>query len=144
MQNVLKVAMLCTLMLVAVGCQTSQEPTEIDVTSIKMQEQAEAIIIREIVQKWVDEGKPLDAWYSGYNFADDDAPNKAGDDDAPNRPRTACDTYGMPSCTTLSNGMDKCKDMCGGVFYVVEYAPGESICVSTYGAYVYSCNGSNY
>jgi len=138
----LKHLLLAVLIAVVVtGCQTTNEPDVADMAITNtVQDMAEVTIVRAIVDEWVAAGKP-DNWFSNYYIGE---PSKTGDDDGPNRERTTCDTYGMPSCTTLKNGMEKCKDMCGGVFYVVEYAPGESICVSSGGAYVYRCTGSNY
>ena len=127
------------------GCQADQPATPTAAETTGTIDNAEAIIIRAVVDQWVAAGMPMgDDDQPAWRVGDDDAPDKAGDDDAPNHPRTACTVVGVPRCTTLANGMDKCRDMCGATFYVVEYSPGETICVSSGGAYVYACTGSNY
>ncbi len=132
------------------GCNTT-EPEDMYLTTpvITLAEQA---VVRGIVEEWVRQGKPLQI------NGDDDAPSfwrtpghhrlepLPADDDAPNkgaggRVGVQCGAQGPPRCQTVASGMDKCIDACGDRFYVVEYEPGEHICVNSYGGYVYTCSG---
>ena len=62
---------------------------------------------------------------------------KVGDDDSPN---TQCELAGPPlPCKKLSNDIERCTDVCGGVYYTVQLAEGQ-VCVGWTGN-VYDCTG---
>ncbi len=135
----LKSLLLITALVLMAGCQATETISPLPTLQESLiaaqahgSEEFEALVVLSIVNQWIANG-------------DDDQPAvmKMGDDDAPNQ-GIACGVQGTPRCEKLADGIDKCADMCGETFYIVEYAPGESVCVSGGGAYVYACTGSNY